>query len=312
MEIDQVKEEYIKSLRYNNYSAKTCILRKYGIELFIDFIKNNYQNKFTSEIKKKHVENFLLYMYSMKKRDKKSGKRSGERIAHSSRKNFRTSVKMFLLFCFEKEYTENDFSILFPKEKDIKSVIVKHFNQKEMDLILSYEPKRLSDKRDLYVIELIYFTGIRIGEVINLELSHVDLQMKVIHIYQGKGAKDRTVPICKTLLEKTKNYLKYVRPYLVKGKGFGGDYFILGKSGKMKIISLEKRFRQLGLSLGFKKMTPHMFRHTFSVHMMRGGCDIKYISSILGHERIKTTETYTNIVDNDLRNQIENFHFWNT
>lgn len=165
----------------------------------------------------------------------------------------------------------------------------------EIDLILSMPPKDTAlGLRDKAILELLYALGIRVTELIDLNINHLNFEEGFIRCV-GKGDRERLVPIGKSALKATKEYLDYARPLLTKGKGSAsllvnrfGDR--LTRQGVWKII--KKYLKQAGLS---SKISPHTFRHTFATHLLENGADLLSVKELLGHQDISTTQIYTHV-----------------
>ncbi len=262
-----------------NYSDKT--IRSYEIDL-IEFFE--FLNKELSLITEDDIISYLKFL-----NDKKS-KRST-----ISRKI--STFKSFYKFLNKKKIIDNNPTeyILYPKkEKKIPNYI--EYNELENILKISLEGK--NKLRDNLIIELLYATGIRVGELVNIKVSDIDFNSNLIRII-GKGNKERIVyfgEYAKTALEEylnSNNYIKYNSNWLFPSRNnkplnTRGVEFIIDKI--MKNVSIKS------------KVSPHTLRHTFATHMLNSGCDIRVVQELLGHENLTTTEVYTHITNEELRN----------
>ena len=145
------------------------------------------------------------------------------------------------------------------------------------------------------IIELLYSSGLRRNELINLEISDIDSERMLITVRQSKGKKDRITLFSKKLLEDLRTYYLAHRPkkYLFEGAG-GGQY---SPTSVARII-----YRAAKKAKIQKKVTPHMLRHSFATHLLESGTDLRYIQSLLGHSSSRTTEIYTNVALNGIEN----------
>jgi integrase/recombinase XerD len=152
--------------------------------------------------------------------------------------------------------------------------------------------------RDYAMLELLYATGIRVGELVNLRVDSVNLETGFIRVL-GKGGKERLVPLGSAAAEALRRYLKESRPLLDKN---GSPYLFLNRRGKNlrreTVIRLVERYTDLILD---RKMSPHKIRHSFATHLLQGGADLRSIQELLGHARITTTQRYTHLVTPQLR-----------
>ncbi len=154
--------------------------------------------------------------------------------------------------------------------------------------------------RDRALLETMYACGLRASEAITLELSELDLEAGVL-IARGKGSKERLVPIGSKALETLRSYLAKARPALV-GIGDEAHVFVnmrgqaLSRQGLYKIV--QRHARAAGLD---SRMSPHTLRHTFATHLLAGGCDLRSLQEMLGHADIGTTQIYTHLSSEQLR-----------
>lgn len=141
------------------------------------------------------------------------------------------------------------------------------------------------------IIKLLYSTGIRLQELINLKRSDIDFDRKIVNIRKGKGNKDRVSLLSESLiLDLVKYYSQYE---------FKTPYILEGRKGKYSKKSVQKVLEKAGKSIN-KEVTPHMLRHSFATHLLDQGIDIAYIRKLLGHSRIETTQIYLNLSNRDI------------
>ena len=145
------------------------------------------------------------------------------------------------------------------------------------------------------MLSLLYGTGLRIGELIALKIKDIDGQRKMLFVREGKGLKDRMVPIGDGLLKHARDYYKAYHPkeYLFEGQ-YGGKC-----SSRSAQQVLKQAMKRAGIR---KKGTLHTLRHSFATHLLESGTDLRYIQTILGHSSPKTTMIYTHISESSLRN----------
>lgn len=161
--------------------------------------------------------------------------------------------------------------------------------------------------RDRSILEVLYATGIRVSELIDLRISNLDLEESLCTVF-GKGAKERLVPLGTPARRALERYLREVRPNLEKGKGEGRVF--LNQRGRplsrMAIWNLVKESsRAAGLS---GQVSPHTLRHTFATHLLEGGADLVAVQELLGHADISTTQIYTHVDREYLREVHRTFH----
>jgi integrase/recombinase XerD len=154
--------------------------------------------------------------------------------------------------------------------------------------------------RDRALLELMYACGLRASEAIGIEVTDVDLEDGVLRA-RGKGSKERVVPIGSMAIEATRRYLERGRPALVRGRpvtklflNFRGD--TLTRQGLYKIVRRHAASAGLG-----DRMSPHTLRHTFATHLLAGGCDLRSVQEMLGHADVATTQLYTHLSSERLK-----------
>lgn len=181
-------------------------------------------------------------------------------------------------------------------------------SKEEMQLILAQPgDKTPAALRDTAMLELLYATGIRVSELINLKMNSINWQVGFLTV-MGKGSKERIVPIGKTAYDYVRMYVDKARPQLLQKKStevlflnrFGGKFT---RQGFWKMVI--RYTRQAGLQ---KKVHPHTFRHSFASHLLEGGADLRTVQVMLGHADISTTQIYTHITRERLREIHQKYH----
>ena len=151
--------------------------------------------------------------------------------------------------------------------------------------------------RDRAIMEALYSTGIRLDELLNLEVYHVDLKDHVLYIRKGKGKKQRVVPLGKHAAKYLKEYLEYIRSWYAKKNPKERRLFLLQTGLPMTSASVRQAIRQYRIRAGIKKpVSPHTFRRTCATHLLQQGADIRYIQKLLGHSSLKVTQDYTKVM----------------
>jgi len=154
--------------------------------------------------------------------------------------------------------------------------------------------------RDRALLELMYACGLRASEAIGLELMDVDVQEGVLRA-RGKGSKERIVPIGQAALKALRIYLERGRPGLVKGAP-EAHLFVNFRGGQLTRQGLYKIVRRHAVTAGLAdRMSPHTLRHTFATHLLAGGCDLRSVQEMLGHADVSTTQLYTHLSSERLK-----------
>lgn len=163
--------------------------------------------------------------------------------------------------------------------------------------------------RDRALIEVLYATGIRVGELERVSIQHVDLQTQSLQVRHAKGGRPRTVPLGKTATKWLKEYLTQVRPRLAKRRPFERTLFLV-RGGKplvqTQIRCLLRQYRQEARII--KRVTPHRLRHTCATHLLQQGADIHAIQQLLGHVSLKSTAAYTRVAPREVKATHQQYH----
>ena len=167
---------------------------------------------------------------------------------------------------------------------------------------------KTSGPRDRAMAETIYSAGLRVSELVNLKISNIYEDVGFLRIL-GKGNKERLTPIGKSALKFIKSYQHEVRNHMQIKSGHE-DYLFLNRLGsKISRVSVFNLIKNLALRAGInKKISPHTFRHSYATHLIEGGADLRAVQEMLGHESITTTEIYTHLDRDYLKQIIREFH----
>lgn len=246
-------------------------------------------------IKTSDLEEFLAGLY-----DSSLTPRSISRVI--------STLKSFFHFLLLDQYREdNPTDLLESPKSNIKLPVVLAIE--EIDQILSViDVSTLEGTRNYAIIETLYSCGLRVSELTNLRFSDLYFDEGFIRV-SGKGNKQRLVPISEIATQKISNWLDYRKQINVK-KGNEDIVFISSRRGKaLSRITVFHFIKQYAEEAGIKKeVSPHIFRHSFATHLLERGANIRVIQEMLGHEKITTTEIYTQIDRTFLRQEIIEHH----
>ena len=163
--------------------------------------------------------------------------------------------------------------------------------------------------RDRAIMEVLYSTGIRLDEIINLEVYHLDLKEHVLYIRKGKGRKQRVVPLGKNAVKYAREYLEKIRPHYARKNPKERRLFLLNNGLPLNAPSIRAFLREYRLQAGIKKpVSPHTLRRTCATHMLQQGADIRYIQKLLGHRHLSTTQVYTKVMPVEVKKTHEKTH----
>ena len=285
------KEEYLDYLKYNkNYSDKTILNYKLDLEDYFNYLKVEGLNY--KEVEYEDLMG-LFDHYEKKKLTAKSIRR------HIS------TLKGFYKYLNSKEITlNNPFNYVNLPKKEIK--LPRYLSYEELlEIFHNLEIKTNYDLRDRLILELLYATGIRVSELVNIKIDDIYMSNQSIKVF-GKGSKERIVyfnDICKKILEK---YLKIYKEINIKNL----DYLILNTKGdNITTAGISYILNQIIKKICFDKhITPHMLRHSFATHLLNNGCDLLTVQELLGHASISTTGLYTHVTLDHIKDVYYNCH----
>ncbi len=173
------------------------------------------------------------------------------------------------------------------------------------------EVKRLLDQpnlslrtgiRDRAIVEVLYATGIRLNELLTLEVYHVDLADKVLYIRKAKGNKQRVVPLSKPAIGYLRQYLEKIRPYHARKRPKQRRLFLLNTGAAMTPGAIRQALALYRAKAGIKKsLSPHTMRRTCATHLLSAGADIRYVQQLLGHRHLRTTQIYTKVIPVEIK-----------
>jgi len=295
-------EKYLVFLKNKGLHDLTIQKAEAALHEFINFLISNRNINNIREVEKKDVEGFVLQL------DQRKRQNSNEKLSVSFKNDVLSTVKRFVTFLAANEYIMTDIArdiILFPNEKRLPRNIL---SEKEIKVFFdSIDKKRITGQRDFCIFRLLYHTGLRKGEVEKLNVWDIDLddgQMLV----EGKFSKKRFIPLAENISKILGEYLKQVRPVLVKNNPGQELMFTTQKGEKFSkniICLMTKKYAESGST---KDVTAHSFRHTFATHLLNRGASIRHIQQILGHESLCTTEIYTRVSIKDLKKVYDRTH----
>lgn len=260
-------EKYLQELRdiciLKGFSRQTIKSYYYNVRRFLEFVEKSGLN-----LNNDGVKSYLLTL---------------NLSVNSARLQY-ASLRFFFSEVLKQPFTTQEIPI---KKKE-----------KSLPKLLSQEQiKKMIDSSDnlkhRLVVKLLYSSGLRLQELIDLKRKDLDFDRNVIYVRKGKGRKDRITLMSESL---RLDLLKY---YSVNT--FKTEYVFEGRSGKYTKKSVQKVLDNLGKKIGVK-VHPHMLRHSFATHLLEQGTDIRYIQKLLGHSDLSTTEIYTKVSNKDIVN----------
>lgn len=219
-----------------------------------------------------------------------------------------SSIKMFHRFLLSEGVAKSNPAENLDTPK-LSKTLPDVLNQDEIDLIIN-QPNKVDPAgiRDRAILETLYATGMRVSEIITMKQRDIYCDEGIVRVF-GKGSKERLVPIGRSALEWIKKYREEVRPGIASS-GRGRDALFLNMRGspisRMAVWNMVKSYTA---KAGIKKdVHPHTFRHSFATHLLEGGADLRAVQEMLGHSDISTTQIYTHIDREYLKEVHKTFH----
>lgn len=292
--LDPLIERYLSELRVERgLSINTIESYRQDLKKFQRYVER-YQKGVSEEIPSALVTAFLASL-----RQQGLGPSSIARLASTLRGWFRFLVRERIVEASPlSALTVRRRAVLLPKTLTKQEVA----RLLEQSIGLSAE-----EQRDRTMVELLYASGLRVSELVGLDVSHLDLAGGFLRVV-GKGAKERVVPMGQVAKDLIANYLAHVRPVLLRGRS-SSTVFVSRRGRALTRQAVWKMLRQWAQRAGLKQsVSPHMLRHSFATHLLEGGADLRAVQMMLGHADITTTQIYTSVERSRLK-QVHRLYF---
>ncbi len=286
-------EEFIKEfIEYliieKKLSNNTIMSYTNDLKLYNEYIKKQFNN-----ISKEDIIKFIAYLNNKKL--------SSKTINHTigTVKNFHNYISL--------KYNLKNVSLNIKRLKMNKD-LPKTLTIDEINILLDIDCKNCFDYRNKAMLELMYSAGLRVSELLELNVNDIDLNDNVVKVF-GKGSKERIVPIGDYATIALRKYINEYRICLIK-KGIITDKLFLNNHGReMSRSGFFKLIKKMAIEKGIKKeISPHTIRHSFATHLLEGGADIRSIQELLGHENMSTTQIYTHVRNDIMRDNYDKYH----
>ncbi len=294
-EFNQFLQEYLAYLKLErNLSEQSVSSYSSDINKFLNYIEEQNVTDLNS-VKTKIITEYFEVMRDLG-------------ISSSSTSRYLSAVKGFFKYLSSQEYIEKDpVEILSTRITERKLPSVLSFLEIEK-LLQSPNVKEKLGLRDKAMLELFYSSGLRVTELINLKISDLYFSDGVIRVL-GKGSKQRLIPIGSSAVKWIREYMKTLRPLLEKKMKSENIIFLnnrgtkLSRMGVWKIVDKYVKAAKIE-----KEFHPHTFRHSFATHLLEGGADLRAVQEMLGHADISTTQIYTHIDREFVKQMHKDFH----
>ncbi len=288
-------KEYLTYVRLEkNLSENSVLSYKNDLSKFIMYLKK------TGIEDLNRVTPLIISEYFNKQRK--------QNISGSTSSRYLSALKGFFSYLYDQSYVENDPTDILKssrRRRKLPSVLtVSEINK----ILKSPDTSSMLGLRDRAMLELCYSSGLRVSELINLKINDLLFGDEVIRVL-GKGSKQRIVPVGKSAVKWVTEYLKSARPFLENKIRSQNIIFLNRRGTKLSRMGIWKIFNRYTKESGIKKeVHPHTFRHSFATHLVEGGADLRAVQEMLGHSDISTTQIYTHI-DRDFVKQVhKDFH----
>ena len=278
-----------------NLSTNSIISYKTDLKRYINFLINKESIQDLNSIRQIHIRNFIRYL-------------NDQNLSSASINRSFSSIRSYHKYLSGEEKISHNPTQLLEAPK-ISKKLPKVLSIQEVDVIInSVKLEESMGYRDKAILETLYSAGLRVSELCALEMNNILFDSAMLRVV-GKGNKERYVPLGSKAIKLINDYCKYIRSLLVNKKKTDGNVF-LSKNGKkltrMTIFNIMKKWTQIsGIN---KDISPHTFRHSFATHLLEGGADLRAVQEMLGHSDISTTQIYTHLDNEYLKEVHRTFH----
>lgn len=286
--MDKSVQEFLEYIiNQKNYSENTS--KNYEIDIleFKEYLNKESINYL--DIDYDFIKGYLMELYNRK-------------LSRNSVARKLSSLRSFYKYLFNNELIKtNPFKYVSTPKKEKK--LPKYLGVEELELIFN-TPNLVTPlgQRDKVILEVLYATGIRVSELVNIKVSDIDFYRKEIRVL-GKGNKERIDPFGDYCLDAINLFLKDGREKILKRHHTDCDHLIINEKGKqITTRGVEKIIDNIIKKSSIKRhVSPHMLRHSFATHLLNEGCDIRTVQELLGHESLESTQIYTHVSNERIR-----------
>jgi len=293
---DEKIKDFEIFLRFErNFSENTLDAYIRDIKKLKDYAEVDLENVGPDSI---GYENLQEYIFNLSK----------QKFSERSQARWISSIKAFFKFLLEDEFREDNPASLLEGPK-LGLYLPDTLSLTDINrIIAAIESNSDLGKRNHCIIEVLYGCGLRVSELIDLKISNINFKEQYIKV-NGKGNKTRFVPLADYTAELLETYIKEVRSKSKINKKYEDTLFLNSRGTSMSRVIVFLIIKELTDKAGVsKKISPHTFRHSFATHLLQNGADLRYIQEMLGHSSITTTEIYTHLKTEELRDVILTYH----
>lgn len=265
------------------------------VEKLAQFIEMKFAGVSPLSITAKHLQAFLQYINELG-------------MSAFSQARILSGLKAFYKYLLFEEMISKDPTALIEGPKLGRKLPDTLAYEEIVNMLEAIDMSKPEGGRNRAMLEVLYSSGLRVSELIDLKIGNVDFDVGFLRVI-GKGNKERLVPIGKDALKFIKIYLEEIRLHVPVQKGSESHVFLNRRGKKLSRVMVFMIVKELALKIGLNKtISPHTFRHSFATHLIEGGADLRAVQEMLGHESITTTEIYTHLDRDYLRQVIQEFH----
>ena len=278
-----------RNLALNTIDAYSRDLKNYVHYLELKGLKS------VKGIKQKHIRGFIRELADI-------------HLSASSIARVFSSIRSYHSFLNAEHWMENNPSQLLEAPKLPRKLPEVLTVQEVDDILDAIDESSALAMRDLALLEILYSAGLRVSEACNLNLTGLLLDSEMIRVF-GKGSKERLVPIGKSAMQRLDDYLHFDRPELARKRETKGIVFLSQNGRPLTRMTVYNILKKWSLAADItKKISPHTFRHSFATHLLEGGADLRAVQEMLGHADISSTQIYTHLDKEYLKEVHRTFH----
>ena len=278
-----------------NFSENTLDAYLRDIKKLRDYSEFDLENTGPFEITYENIQEYLF-------------QRSKKKFSERSQARWISSIKSFFKYLVEDEFrTDNPTNLLEGPKLGLYLPDTLSFEDVNRIIAVIKNDTDLG-RRNHCMVEVLYGCGLRVSELIDLKISNINFKESYLKV-EGKGDKSRFVPMASFTSKLIKDYIRDIRSKYKINKKCEDILFLNSRGSAMSRVIVFIIIKELTEKAGInKKISPHTFRHSFATHLLQNGADLRYIQEMLGHSSITTTEIYTHLKNEELRDVILNFH----
>ena len=272
--MDKLKKSLKDFLRIKNYSEHTISNYERDVNRFLKYLTEKKIDP--DDISTSIITGWIIFL-------RKNG------LGNRSIKRNISSLKNFYKFLFKNGTINTNYFVSVQSPK-ISETLPKALTPEDVEKLLSFEPKSFSDVRDKAFLELLYSSGLRVSEAVNVDITSFESDLNFVKVL-GKGNKERMLPVGKYAKDAILKWLE------IRNKNINStDALFTNKYGKrISVRAMQQRIYKISIAQGMSPVSPHMLRHSFATHILESSGDLRSIQEMLGHSSLSTTQIYTKL-----------------